>query len=84
MLYFTNRNVLETHRASTAEPGEGPSLVNTTRVAPACGLARGATAGDLMWAPHGRAQRNDIKVHLDSAGDSFGAPVRRILRVGEK
>ncbi len=27
----------------------------------------------LMSAAHSRAQRNDFNVHLDSAGDSFGA-----------
>ena len=43
----------------------------------------------LMSATHGRAQRNDFNVHLDSAGDRFGATAhggsrRRILAVGEK
>ena len=43
----------------------------------------------LMSAAHSRAQRNDFNVHLDSAGDRFGAtvhggPQRTILGVGEK
>ena len=43
----------------------------------------------LMSAAHSRAQRNDFNVHLDSAGDRFGAtahggPQHNILRVGEK
>ena len=42
----------------------------------------------LMSAAHSRAQRNDFNVHLDSAGDRFGAMAhggwrRRISGVAE-
>ncbi len=83
------RSVHETHPASTGEPSGGPSLVNSTRIAPACGVAGRATAGGLMAAAHGRAQRNEFNLHLDSAGHRFGATAhggsrRRILRAREK
>ncbi len=79
----------ETHRALTGEPGGGPSHVNSTRIAPARGVARRATAGGLMAAARGRAQRNEFNLHLDSAGHRFGAKAQggmrqRSLRVGEK
>ena len=54
----------------------GPSLVNKTRIAPGRGDAGKAPAEGLMLAAHGRAQQNEFEVHLDSAGDSFGAPAR--------
>ncbi len=43
----------------------------------------------LMSAAHSRAQRNDFDMHLDAAGDRFGAMARggrqqRVLRVGRK
>ena len=43
----------------------------------------------LMSAARGRAQRNDFNVHLDSAGDRFGAMARggrrrRVLSVRKR
>jgi hypothetical protein len=70
------------------ESHESPSLVNSTRIAPACGVGTRATAGGLMPATRGRAQRNEFNLHLDSAGHGFGATHggsrRRILGVWEK
>ncbi len=67
----------------------GPKSLNSTRIAPACGVAGRATAQGPMSATHGRAQRNEFNLQLDSAGHRFGATAhggtrRRSLGVGEE
>ena len=84
----------EHHSRSKRAPcaGENPKVLQRSRESAAAAAARTLQISfwtSLMSAPRSRAQRNDFNVHLDSAGDSFGAtaqggPRRTISRVGKR
>ncbi len=74
--------LFETYVRRIAPPREShePSRVNSTRIAPARGVARRATAGGLISAARGRAQRNEFNLRLDLAGHRFGATAQGGMR----
>ncbi len=55
---------------------QGPEVLQRSCESAAAAAARTLQINfwlSLMSAPRSRAQRNDFNMHLDSAGDSFGA-----------
>ena len=68
------------HRAQA----RSPKVLQRSRESAAAAAARTLQIRlwlSLMSAPHSRAQRNDFNVHLDSAGDSFGATAQGSSRL---